>query len=180
MMIIAFDGLGDMDESFIDVSALFEERAITSERHLYGAIMFKVAEAAMEAGCLLSDVWVNRIEIDHHEVNTPFGYIWEEIAKLMFWASDKAEWEYMPALAKADEDWNCIEFDELDNERDHLIGVIEDSQSYEDWIREYLSDMDMGIPDHIKEFFDYDAYMNRLRSEYWIIDYEGDEYVFTQ
>lgn len=189
-MLIKIDSLGDSSEAEIDVDEILEEFDISDVESLYSAIVWRVAHHTMKAGCEPEDAWANTFEHEGHELD-PHHYtgsldVWKEIAQLCMWLHsggwngvEQQEYDYLPIFASIQgQHWKFFSFDDIEGEKENYSQEFDGD--YDEFGREWMSELGEGLPDNLEYYFDYEAYGRDIIEGYTQYEYENVTYLFHE
>jgi hypothetical protein len=76
------------------------------------------------------------------------------------------------------EGWSSFDWDNLNNVEDTFHR--EWDGDYEEFAREWMSDVGEDLPEHLTYHFDYDEYGRALIEDYDMVEFANTEYLFNQ
>lgn len=110
----------------------------------------------------------------------PRQWIWE-VAQFAYWIkSDMPTWDdediYYAYIEN--QGWRWTNFDTLsDDARENLLGENMDDEEYGKY---WLNEVGEGIPEHLEEYFDYEAYGAYLLSESQETEWNGKTFKYSE
>lgn len=159
------------DARKIDLSRLMELDVCLDEDVLQTLIVIEVARWALELGTSFDGVYPmyihddNDIELDAGSSDNP-DWI-KEVAQFAWFVEQGSDsWVDSDQIFAVVDGvgWKWVDFDNLDD------AVTDEYRSefdgdYEEYAKEWMSEIDDGLPDHLEPYFDYEAYGEAMVQE---------------
>lgn len=172
----------------LDVSAALEATSVIDDAEkLYAWMLSKVADWVLWQGGAMDDVYCNTFDGDEEEgfdlgaaSGSEFYERLRDVALLAWYLHEKDAWidEAQVFAVIENEHLKYFNFENIkDSVEDDCYGEVTDG--VEEWARQYMEDVDMGIPDHLKDYFDFEQYGEDLmRDAYSKVEYGGRTWLY--
>ncbi len=153
------------------------------------ALALIAAHVMEERGDMAIVVPLHFVTDDGDEISLPGGaddlvQTLSESIKLAEWMNTDRRYTYDAWLyALVSEDWNQVDFDMLNNEKDRLLGSYTNSwtgTSREDFWKDYITEVHGGVPDYYENHIDWDSLADSEEEDYDVIEFNSTTYVFNR
>lgn len=176
------------DDLEVDINwQLQDECCVTNAEQLFCRMLVKVCNWVANEGGELSDVYCNTFDGDEEEgfdlglaSGSEFFERLRDVALLAWYLHEKdARIDEAQVFAVIEnERLKYFNFENIkESVEDDFYGEVTDG--VEEWARQYMEDVDTGIPDHLKDYFDFEQYGEDLmRDAFSKVEYGGRTWLY--
>lgn len=184
-MKLIVDTVGPTDRYELDIDVLID--SCEDADALFAVVLSRICIYVVRNSQTLDDFYVVQLDGDEEGgLNVPddsaadFTYL-REACQLLWYLNEKDSWvDEGRIFAKINDNWKYTNFDDLKSEIEDDFHAEFDTGDEAAWAEEYTDEVDFGIPDHLKSYFDYEAYAEALLSDYDQYTWGGKTYLYSR
>jgi antirestriction protein ArdA len=182
-MKLIVDTVGPTDQLAIDIDTMIEE--CEDADGLFALVLARVCRYVHVNSRTLDDFYVVQLDGDDEggldvpdDSASDFTHL-REACQLFWYLSEKDRWvDEARVFARINDNWKYVDFDDLKSEVEDNYHAEFDTGDEASWAEEYTDEVDLGIPDHLKSYFDYEAYAEALIEDFDQYEWDGKTYLY--
>lgn len=184
-MKLIVDTTGPTDQLELDIDTMLED-ALDADA-LFAKVLARICQYVIRNEQSLDSLYVVQLDGDEEtgldvpdDDGVDFAHL-KEACQLFWYLSEKDSWiDEGRVFARLNDNWRYVDFDDLKEEVEDNYHTEFDAGDEAAWAEEYTDEVDLGIPDHLKSYFDYDAYAETLLSDFEQYEWCGKTYLYSR
>lgn len=184
-MKLIVDTTGPTDQLTLDIDAYMN--SCEDADALFAVVLARICTYVVRNSQTLDDFYVVQLDGDEEEgldvpddSATDFTHL-REACQLFWYLGEKDQWvDEARVFARINDHWKYTNFDDLKSEVEDDYHTEFDTGDEASWAEEYTDEVDLGIPDHLKSYFDYDAYAEALIADFEQYEWNGKTYLYSR
>lgn len=182
-MKLIVDTTGPTDALSIDIDTMIEE--CEDADGLFALVLARICRYVHRNSQSLDSFYVVQLDGDEEEgLDVPdddvpnFTHL-REACQLFWYLSERDRWvDEGRIFARLNDNWRYVDFDDLKSEIEDNYHTEFDAGDEASWAEGYTDEVDLGIPDHLKPYFNYEAYAEALIAGFEQYEWNGTTYLY--
>lgn len=184
-MKLIVDTTGPTDQLEINIDTMLESAEDADA--LFAMVLSRICRYVVHNGQSLDSFYVVQLDGDDESgLDVPddsasdFTHL-REACQLFWYLGERDPWvNEARVFARINDHWKYTNFDDLKEEVEDNYHTEFETGDEASWAEEYTDEVDMGIPDHLKPYFDYDKYAEALLDDFEQYEWNGTTYLYSR